>query len=255
MSICCMPFSVATLFHGDWIFGETFCRFQGFGVFMFGMASLNTMGIIAVSRYFCVAKQEKYILLFKKQRNLMYIAVVWLAAFVGSVPPFFFKGGGFKFQPGKALCLYPVESNIAYTVFIDCVYIAAPLTVITICYSKVFYLVSRSNQVFSHQNNLQQLRANVEEAKVTKSLAAVVLGFSCCWLPIFIMDNIDVARGEHTLPRQAYLTYAFLAYLSSSINPLIYAVLNRQFRREFRAIVSKIICFSRHNNNNDNNRN
>ncbi|KAJ7365612.1 Melatonin- receptor [Desmophyllum pertusum] len=43
MSTCCMPFSVATLFRGKWIFGETFCRFHGFGVFTFGLASLHTM--------------------------------------------------------------------------------------------------------------------------------------------------------------------------------------------------------------------
>ncbi|KAJ7361900.1 Melatonin- receptor [Desmophyllum pertusum] len=213
------------------------------------MISLSTMGIIAVSRYFCVVKPEKYIVLFTKQRTLMYIGVVWCVAMVGSVPPFFFKNGGFEFQPGKAMCLYTFESNIAYTAFIECVYIGTPLTIITICYAKVFYTVSRSNRVFSQENNPQQLRANVEEAKVTKTLAAVMVGFTCCWLPICIMDYIDAARGEHTLPRQAYLTYGFLAYLSSSINPFIYGVTNKQFRREYKAILSKMFCFRCQNNN------
>ncbi|XP_078374260.1 LOW QUALITY PROTEIN: melatonin receptor type 1B-like [Oculina patagonica] len=251
MSTCCMPFSVATLFRGEWIFGETFCRIHGFEVFTFGMASLNTMGIIAVSRYFCVVKQEMYTILFKKQRILMYITVVWLAAFIGSVPPFFFKEGGFQFQAGKAMCLYPQESNIAYTMFINCIYIAAPLTVITTCYTKVFYTVSKLRRVFSHENNLEQLRTNVEEAKVTKTLAAVMVGFACCWLPVCIIDNIDASRGEQTLPRQAYLTYGFLAYLSSCINPLIYGATNKQFRREYRDILRKIICFQSQNSNNN----
>ena len=200
MSTCCMPFSVATLFHGQWLFGESFCRFHGFGVLTFGMVSLQTMGIIAVSRYFCVVKPEKYIVVFKKQRTLMYIAVVWCVALVGSVPPFFFKTGRFEFQPGKTECLYSFESNIPYTVSLVCVYVATPLTIITICYAKVFYTVSRSNQVFSHENNLQQLRANVEEAKVTKTLIAVMVGFTCCWLPVCIIDYTDAARGEHTWP-------------------------------------------------------
>ena len=128
------------------------------------------------------------------------------------------------------MCLYPVESKIAYTAFLDCLYIAVPLAVITSCYAEVFYTVSRSNLVFSQENNLEQLRANAEEAKVTKTLAAVMVGFSCCWLPICIIDNIDAARGEQTLPRQAYLTYGFLIYLSSTINPFIYDATNRQVR-------------------------
>ena len=242
MSTCCMPFSVATLVRGRWIFGQDFCRFHGFGVFTFGLASLHTMGIIALSRYFCVVKPEKYIVIFKTRQTLAYIAVVWSAALIGSVPPFFFENGGFEFQPGKAMCLYTFQTNIAYTAFIECVYVATPLTLITICYAKVFFTVSRSNQVFSHENNPQQLRANVEEAKVTKTLAAVMAGFACCWLPVCIIDYIDAARGEPTLPRQLYLTYGFLVYLSSTINPFIYGATNKHFRREYRIILKKVLC-------------
>ena len=248
MSIFCMPMSVVTLFRGRWIFGESFCRFDGLGVLTFGLASLQTMGLIAVSRYFCVVKPEKYTVLFKKQRTLLYIAVVWCLALVGSVPPFFIKDTGFEFQPGKAMCLYTFERNIPYVIVLGLVYIAAPLTVIKICYAKVFCTVSRSNQVFSVENNLHQLRVNVEEAKVTKTLAAVVVGFSFCWLPVGVMDYIDVAQGKPTFPRHAYLTYGFLIYLSSTVNPFIYGVTNKQFRREYKAILRQILCFRCQNN-------
>ena len=200
------------------------------------------MGIIAGRRYFCVVKPEKYIVLFRKQRTLMYIGVVWCVALIGSVPPFFFGHGGFEFQPGKAMCLYTFDTNIAYTVFIECVYIATPLTIITICYAKVFYTVSRSNRVFSQEYNPQQLRANVEEAKVTKTLATVMVGFACCWLPVCIIDYIDAARGEPTLARQAYFAYGFLVYLSSTINPFIYGAMNKHFRREYKAVLRGMLC-------------
>ena len=106
MFICCMPFSVVTLFREEWIFGETFCRFLSFEVFTFGMTSINTVAIIAVSRYFRVVKSVKYPVLFKKQRALVYIAVAWLLAFVGSVPSLFFKKDAVKFQAGKAMCWF-----------------------------------------------------------------------------------------------------------------------------------------------------
>ena len=168
LSIFCMPFSVVTLFRGRWMFGESFCRFDGFAALTVSLASLQTMGLIAVSRYYCVVKPQRYAVLFKTQRALLYSAVVWGVALVGSVPPFFMKSAGFEFQPGKAMCFFTFERSIAYAVFLGSVYIAAPLTVIKICYIKVFYSVLRTNRVFSLQNNLHQLRANVEEAKVTK---------------------------------------------------------------------------------------
>ena len=245
ISVCSMPFSVATLARGQWIFDTNSCRFQGVAMFTFALVSLHSMGVIAVSRYFCVVKPIKYIALFSKQRIFIYIAVVWCVALVGSVPPILFKNGGYRFQAGKAMCMYSFETNIAYTAFIESVYIATPLTLIAICYAKVFYTVSRSNQVFSHQNNPEQLRANVEETKVTKTLATVMAGFAFCWLPICIMDYIDAAGGEPTLPRQAYLTYGFLAYLSSTINPFIYGATNRHFRREYKALFKKLTLTSK----------
>ena len=240
ISVCGMPFSIASLVQGRWIFGTTVCRLQGFAILTFAISSLLTMGVIAVSRYFSVVKPARYIVLFRRQRILMYTAAVWCMALFGSVPPLIFQTGGYTFQPGKAMCMYPFQSNIAYTVFIECVFVAAPFTLITFCYAKVFYTVSRSNRVFTQENNPEQLRANVEEAKVTKTLALVMASFSLCWLPICITDYIDAARGEPTLPRQMYLTYGFLAYLSSSINPFIYGATNRRFRREYKIILKKI---------------
>ena len=240
ISVCCMPLSVAILVQSRWIFGTTVCQLQGFVVFTFSLASLSTMGVIAVSRYFCVVKPTKYIVLFKKQRIVLYTAAVWCMALIGSVPPLIFQTGGYTFQPAKAMCMYPFQTNIAYTVFIECVFVAAPFTLITFCYAKVFYTVSRSNRVFTQENNPEQLRANVEEAKVTKTLALVMASFSLCWLPISIVDYIDAARGEPTLPRQVYLTYGFLVYLSSTINPFIYGATNRGFRREYKTILKKI---------------
>ena len=157
---------------------------------------------------------------------------MWSAALLGSIPPLLCRNGGYKFQLAKSMCVYTFDTNIAYTIFIECVLIFTPLTLITICYARVFYTVSRSNQVFSHENNPQQLGANVEEAKVTKTLSEVMAGFTFCWLPICIMAYIDAARGEPTLQREAYLTYGFLSHLSSTINPLIYGVTNKHFRQE-----------------------
>ena len=176
------------------------------------------------------------------RKTLFYIVAVWFAVFIGSVPPFFYKKGGFEFQAGKAMCLYTFQSHIAYTAFIECVYVASPLTLITSCYAVVFCTVSRNNRNFSPENNPQQLKANVEEARVTKTLAMVMAGFAICWLPVCIIDYIDAARGEPTLPRQAYLAYGFLVYLSSTINPLIYGAMNRHFRREYKAMLKTALC-------------
>lgn len=66
MSICGTPFAVANLYHGRWIFVKTFCRFHSYTLVAVPVVSLNTMGIIALSRYFRVVKPQKYPLLFTR---------------------------------------------------------------------------------------------------------------------------------------------------------------------------------------------
>lgn len=124
ISTCNMPFSIVTLLRGEWIFESHFCRFHGVTFFMFSMVSLHTMGIIAVSRYYCVVKPHKYPMLFSKRKILAYISIVWFAALVGITPPLLFDG--YRFKPGQAVCMYAFETNVAFTVFVECVYIATP---------------------------------------------------------------------------------------------------------------------------------
>lgn len=93
--------------------------------------------------------------------------------------------------------------------------------------------------------------------KWRKLKVTVLFGFVFRWLPIFVVDCTDAARGERTMPRQVYLMYAFLAYLSSTINPFIYGIMNKHFRREYKVLSRKFACFRRQcrNNNKNNNSN
>ena len=243
MSTCCMPFTVTTLFIGRWEFGETICHLQGFGAYTFAIVSLCTMGIIAVSRYFCIVKPGKYQALFTKRKILIYIIVVWCAALPGSAPPFFIEDGRYKFHAGEALCLS--RDNITFLSLTYCIYIITPFTVIVVCYIKVCRAVSRSNRVFPQKNSLLNRRVNVKEAKVTKTLIAILFAFSCCWLPVYVMNFVQIHHGEYSLRRQWYLAVGFLLYLSSSINPFIYGIMNRQFRRECRSIVRNFLCLKK----------
>ena len=57
--------------------------------------------------------------------------------------------------------------------------------------------------------------------------------FSLFWIPIILIDIVDAIQGRWSFPREAYLTYTCLALISSAINPLIYGVLNTNFRKEY----------------------
>ena len=73
---------------------------------------------------------------------------------------------------------------------------------------------------------------------MNRTLAYVAGGFLLCWIPIWAFVLLKRFSPE-TAPRIVQLTITFLLFLSSAINPFIYASRNRVFREEFR----KLLCW------------
>lgn len=121
------------------------------------------------------------------------------------------------------------------------VYVAIPMVVLTFCYIKVF------RKLKQHNKKLQSLRRRgfdqstaakitVEDINVTKTLFLTVCAFAICWTPISIVDFIGFAQGSWNLPRQVYVMYTFLGQLSTVVNPIIYGVMNKTFREEYKKL-------------------
>ena len=107
MSTICMPFTVASLFHGRWIFHETVCRFQAFDIFAFGTSSLGTMAAIAVSRYFCVVNRETWKSFGGSQRQALLVIV----ASGGELPSYQFQE---KYWRRSSLSEYQTQWTIKF---------------------------------------------------------------------------------------------------------------------------------------------
>ena len=243
VAISVMPLSAGVIITGVWLYHRSVCLFQGFCVITFATASLNTLSVIAINRYFCVVKPNDYRTVFSMKRTLGYLVIVWLLACLFSVSTLLFGSEDYAFQPGKVLCVYPFEINIAYTVCLDVMFIGVPTATIVLCYWYVFKTVREQNRIMTANGQNSATRINVRDTNITKTLVAVVVGFALCWLPVLVMDTTDVVTGTLTLPRQMYLFYTIMVFLSSTINPFIYAVVNKRFKREFLKIFRLILNF------------
>ena len=79
-------------------------------------------------------------------------------------------------------------------------------------------------------------RVNVEDIKLNRLLAVIVISFSICFTPFFVMILIDTSREKFSLPRQLYFFATVTVGAASCINPMIYGIMNKEFRRGFVAI-------------------
>ena len=160
---------------------------------------------------------------------------VFIFACFPTLSPLIYAQQGYQFHPGKAYCAFAMEQNPIFAMCMGLAFIVSPFIIMSCLYRRIYCSVR--NAVFPQANESQRT-VHVQEVKVTKTLAAVLVGFACCWFPIMIIDQLDMNNSVRMLPRRVYYMYGLLIYTSSAINPVLYGLMNRSFRTEYKKIAT-----------------
>jgi melatonin receptor type 1A len=244
MALLGTPWSVATLAIGEWPSTFAGCQFQGYASIWVAIASLQNLTIMAFNRYCHIVKPNLYRRVFSTKRTKCLILFAYILATLSPLP-YVIGGNTFVFQPGKFICYQ--KSMLEYTIPLMVVSIGIPTVIIIICYLQVFLALRKHRQTLLKPRTEMRpkfQRITVEDIRITKTLFATVVGYLLCWMPILLIELIDLGIGEAgSLPRQVYFMFTMCALSSSAINPIIYGVMNKTFRREYKqAFACAAVC-------------
>ena len=84
-----------------------------------------------------------------------------------------------------------------------------------------------------------QARRFHAETKAAKTVGIIVGGFIICWFPFFTAYLIRAFCDDSCVPSILMSIFTWLGYCNSAINPVIYGLFSRDFRRAFKTIVCK----------------
>ena len=142
---------------------------------------------------------------------------------VFSCNQFFQKAGSFK--------LY---------IIISIIYIVIPSLTIVACYIKIYQTIRQHNTAAAPSLQGGHSSYGVEEAKITRMLTVLVVGFYFSWLPPVISNillSLDLLR-ETTLKYWNFI-HTFPFFASSVINFVVYGTMSQSFRNEFLKILHR----------------
>lgn len=81
--------------------------------------------------------------------------------------------------------------------------------------------------------------ARKKEKRATLILGLIMGSFIACWLPFFLLYILTPLCSFCYVPEKAFSIAFWLGYMNSVLNPVIYTVFNKDFRRAFRRILFK----------------
>lgn len=119
------------------------------------------------------------------------------------------------------------------TVMKVCVFVFAfvvPVLIITLCYTLMVLRLKSVRMLSGSREKDRNLR------RITRLVVVVVAVFVVCWTPIhiFILVKALVNVPETTAIMAAYFFCVALGYTNSSLNPVLYAFLDENFKRCFK---------------------
>ena len=242
MAVVVMPgFTVSSLLN-RWIAGETISQI----IFCFLMFSLNTslsnVMLLAMNRYFRVVRPALYGNIYSKKSSAVMVAATWIVtlALVGVGYPLSLEVGSENSQ-SNPMVNQPrfLNKNLyIYSTIIGSFYVGVSSFVVVICYVKIYQAIRQHNTAAAPSTQEGNSPYGVEEAKITRLLTAVVVGFYLCYSPAYITTFFIIFN---LLPSAAYSYLSFMrlfpTFTSSVINPIVYGVMNQSFRSEFVKLV------------------
>nr|AYM00459.1 opsin RH2-B [Cyprinella lutrensis] len=227
----CFGFTVTfyTAIHGYFALGPTACAIEGFMATLGGQVALWSLVVLAIERYIVVCKPMGSFK-FSTTHALSGIAFTWVMAMTCAAPPLV---GWSRYIPEGMQCscgpdyytLSPEYNNESYVFYMFTCHFITPVTIIFFTYGRLVCTVKAA--AAQQQDSASTQKA---EREVTKMVVLMVLGFLVAWTPYAsVAAWIFFNRGA-AFSAQFMAVPAFFSKSSAIFNPIIYVLLNKQFR-------------------------
>lgn len=189
-------------------------------------ASVGSLLLTAIDRYFCLCHPPTYKALLTRERALVSLGIMWvLSAFVSYLPLM-----GWTCCPSPCSELFPLIPNN---------YLLGWLLFITILFSGIIYtyghVLWKAHQhvasLAEHQDGQVPGMARMRlDVRLAKTLGVVLAVLFVCWFPVLAFMVYSLTTTVSDQAKKVFAFFSLLCLVNSMVNPIVYALRSGEIR-------------------------
>ncbi|XP_075056816.1 visual pigment-like receptor peropsin [Mixophyes fleayi] len=207
------------------------CQVDGFLTLLFGLASINTLTLISVTRYIKGCHPQRATCISNSSITIS-LVLIWIAAMFWSVAPLLGWGSYRDRMYGTCEIDWTKASfSTIYKSYIVSIFICSfflPVVVMVFCYVSIINTV-KSSRALTTEGDLTERQRKVER-DVTRVSIVICTAFIIAWSPYAVI-SIWSAFGCY-VPSLTSILASLFAKSASFYNPLIYFGMSSKFRKD-----------------------
>ncbi|XP_078347824.1 neuropeptide FF receptor 1-like [Oculina patagonica] len=181
----------------------------------------------------------------KRRGAIIWVSLIWLAAFILVIPLIVVN----KMTENGCKEVWPTFGHRqAYTASMMTIQYIIPLLITAICYIRIWLFLKRRPVMANNNGLASETEAPTEEntresITILKTVAVIVLLFLVLLLPTqvawMLLDFRSISSDK------LWFASEILTRLHSCLNPVVYGVMNKQYRRSYVVFLSRMFCCRR----------
>ncbi|XP_036609290.1 galanin receptor type 2 [Trichosurus vulpecula] len=237
--VCCVPFQATIYTLDGWVFGALLCKAVHFLIFLTMYASSFTLATVSLDRYLAIRYPLHSRELRTPRNGLAAIGLIWTLALIFSGPYLSYYS---QSELANLTVCHPAWSAQRRRTMDLCTFVFSyllPVLVLGLTYARTLrYLWRAVDPVAALSVSKRSKR------KVTRMIVIVAALFCLCWMPHHALI-LSVWFGHFPLTRANYVLRILshlVSYANSCVNPIVYALVSKHFRKGFRKICEGLLC-------------
>ncbi|KAH3854775.1 hypothetical protein DPMN_097324 [Dreissena polymorpha] len=232
-----------------WSLGDFWCNSVCAINYCLIIVSMLTLCCVSVERYQAVVHPLTYHYRVTRKRLLVLMVYTWLQGLVFGLAPAIMKWISYDYWEGVCAIQWHLHrpATVIYVILAFLFCFLGPGILLVWCYKKILEEVRKQSleapmhPCTNDKTVEKQKRSRSDKTKLIWSLMTVVVAYFICTAPFSVTKLIKVSADVESVPGWLNLVASLLGYIASAINPFIYGIFRRDFRKAYFQLLKTVI--------------